>query len=37
MQIAAGLEALPTVERVFYPGLLSHPQHLLAARQMRGR
>jgi len=24
------------VERVTYPGLASHPQHALAARQMRG-
>src|SRR6185503_6702523 len=27
----------PKVERVIYPGLASHPQHLLAAKQMQGR
>ena len=26
----------PEVERVYYPGLASHPQHELAKRQMRG-
>ncbi len=30
------LESHPGVARVFYPGLESHPQHALAARQMRG-
>jgi cystathionine gamma-lyase len=35
--VAAFLEAHPRVERVFYPGLPSHPQHALAARQMHGR
>ena len=34
-RIAAWLEAHPKVERVVYPGLASHPQHALAARQMR--
>ena len=34
-RIAAELEAHPSVERVFYPGLPSHPQHALAARQMK--
>ncbi|MEN9641440.1 MAG: hypothetical protein RIR77_629 [Planctomycetota bacterium] len=34
-RIAAWLEAHPKVERVVYPGLASHPQHVLAARQMR--
>lgn len=34
--IAAWLEKLPKVERVHYPGLTSHPQHALAARQMHG-
>ena len=29
------LEAHPKVERVFYPGLKSHPQHALARRQMQ--
>lgn len=32
--IAAWLEAHPAVEAVYYPGLESHPQHLLAQRQM---
>jgi cystathionine beta-lyase/cystathionine gamma-synthase len=34
--IAATLEAHPQVKKVYYPGLASHPQHALAARQMRG-
>ena len=34
MAIAQMLEAHPKVERVVYPGLPSHPQHELAARQM---
>jgi cystathionine gamma-lyase len=33
-RIAAWLERHPAVERVLYPGLVSHPQHALAARQM---
>jgi cystathionine beta-lyase/cystathionine gamma-synthase len=33
--VAGFLEAHPKVERVFWPGLPSHPQHDLAARQMR--
>lgn len=37
MHIAAFLEKHPKVERVIYPGLASHPQHLLAARQMDRR
>ena len=32
--LAAFLEAHPAVEKVIYPGLASHPQHALAARQM---
>ena len=32
--IASFLEAHPKVERVYYPGLESHPQHDLAKRQM---
>ncbi len=32
--IAAYLEAHPKVEKVYYPGLVSHPQHDLAKRQM---
>jgi cystathionine beta-lyase/cystathionine gamma-synthase len=35
-QIAEWLEGHPKVQRVFYPGLPSHPQHELATRQMRG-
>jgi len=37
MHIAAFLEKHPKVERVIYPGLASHPQHLLAAEQMQRR
>ena len=37
MHIAAWLERHPKVERVIYPGLASHPQHTLAARQMNAR
>jgi cystathionine gamma-lyase len=36
LAIAQFLEAHPKVERVFYPGLASHPQHALARRQMNG-
>jgi len=36
MKIAKYLEGHPLVERVYYPGLPSHPQHELAKRQMRG-
>jgi cystathionine beta-lyase/cystathionine gamma-synthase len=35
-RIAEWLEAHPKVERVYYPGLPSHPQHELAQRQMKG-
>jgi methionine-gamma-lyase len=34
MQVARFLESHPKVERVFYPGLESHPHHDLAKRQM---
>jgi cystathionine gamma-lyase len=34
--VAAFLEGRSDVERVYYPGLPSHPQHELAKRQMRG-
>src|SRR5437764_733197 len=37
MHIAAWLEKHPKIERVIYPGLASHPQHLLAAKQMNQR
>jgi cystathionine gamma-synthase len=36
MRIAGQLERHPEVERVTYPGLPSHPQHAVAARQMSG-
>lgn len=36
LDVARWLEAHPAVERVHYPGLESHPQHALAARQQRG-
>ena len=36
LSIAQFLEKHPKVERVFYPGLESHPQHALAKRQMTG-
>ncbi len=35
-RLARALEVHPAVARVFYPGLPSHPQHALAARQMSG-
>ena len=34
--LAHWLDQQPTVERVHYPGLASHPQHDLAARQQTG-
>jgi len=34
--MAEFLESHPSVGRVFYPGLASHPQHELAKSQMRG-
>jgi cystathionine gamma-lyase len=37
MHIAAWLEKHPKVARVIYPGLATHPQHKLAARQMNAR
>ena len=37
MHVAAWLSKHPKVERVIYPGLPSHPQHLLASRQMHQR
>jgi cystathionine beta-lyase/cystathionine gamma-synthase len=36
MTIAHWLESQPQVSRVFYPGLQSHPDHAVAARQMKG-
>ncbi|HEY1091346.1 MAG TPA: O-succinylhomoserine sulfhydrylase [Burkholderiaceae bacterium] len=35
--LAAWLEAQPQIERVYYPGLKSHPQHELAMRQQSGQ
>lgn len=34
--VAEFLEAHPSIERVYYPGLESHPQHKLALAQMKG-
>jgi cystathionine gamma-lyase len=36
LAVARWLEAHPKIERVIYPGLESHPQYELAARQMAG-
>src|SRR5256712_4698700 len=36
LALAEFLAAHPKVQRVYYPGLPSHPQHELAKRQMRG-
>ncbi len=35
LELAQWLEGHPNVERVWYPGLPSHPQHALAMRQQR--
>jgi O-succinylhomoserine sulfhydrylase len=35
LELATWLQAHPKVERVYYPGLASHPQHALAMRQQR--
>lgn len=35
-QVAAFLQEHPRVEKVYYPGLTSHPQHELAKRQQTG-
>ncbi len=35
-QIAEYLECHPGIEQVWYPGLLSHPDHEIASRQMEG-
>jgi len=37
LAVAQFLEQHAAVERVYYPGLTSHPQHALARRQMQGR
>lgn len=36
MAVARFLEAHPKVKRIYYPGLESHPQYEIAARQMSG-
>jgi cystathionine gamma-synthase len=36
LKLAERLKAHPMVAEVLYPGLTSHPQHALAARQMQG-
>jgi len=36
LAVAQWLERQPKVQRVIYPGLPSHPQHALAARQTKG-
>jgi cystathionine beta-lyase/cystathionine gamma-synthase len=36
MALAEFLVAQPKVQKVYYPGLATHPQHALARRQMRG-
>ena len=36
MQLALWLEKHPAIEKVVYPGLVSHPQHALAKTQMDG-
>jgi cystathionine gamma-lyase len=36
LAVAQFLEQHPQVERVYYPGLASHPQHALARRQLVG-
>ncbi len=36
MHLATWLKSHPKIEKVIYPGLPNHPQHLLAARQMKG-
>ncbi len=36
MTLAQWLQTLPDIERVFYPGLPSHPQHALAMAQQSG-
>jgi cystathionine beta-lyase/cystathionine gamma-synthase len=36
LAVATFLDTHPAVERVYYPGLTSHPDHAIAARQMSG-
>lgn len=37
LALANYLESVPYVEKVYYPGLESHPQHELAKKQMNGQ
>jgi cystathionine beta-lyase/cystathionine gamma-synthase len=37
MHVATFLQQQPQVQKVIYPGLPNHPQHLLAAKQMNAR
>jgi len=37
LALASFLDKHPNVEKVFYPGLSSHPQHELAKNQLGGR
>jgi cystathionine beta-lyase/cystathionine gamma-synthase len=36
MEVARYLEKHPKVRKVYYPGLLTHPQHAIAQQQMKG-
>jgi cystathionine gamma-synthase len=36
LQVARALEKHPKIEKVWYPGLRSHPDHPIAKKQMRG-
>jgi cystathionine gamma-synthase len=36
LAVASALEKSPKIERVYYPGLESHPSHAVARAQMRG-
>jgi cystathionine beta-lyase/cystathionine gamma-synthase len=36
LAVATALERHPAIVRVYYPGLASHPDHAIAARQMTG-
>ena len=36
LKIANFLEAHPAIDKVYYPGLSSHPQHQIAVKQMSG-
>jgi cystathionine gamma-synthase len=36
LELAKFLEKEPKLDKVLYPGLLSHPQHIIAKKQMKG-